>query len=258
MIIDSHLHFGKFGPFNLSMSVLGEEMDKYHIGQGLISTIECAEYRADVDELMPEQNLQIEANAKLLDHVIRADGRLYISFWCKPLVESNIAEVFDYISANSKWIKGLKFHPFYSRLALEDKRYEAYMDLAGQLDIPVSIHSANDQLSNPMQVLDLASRFPKTKIIMVHMGLLTDNKLGIECISKADNLYGDTSWVPIENVEKAIRSCGSHKILFGSDAPIDGQKSYTFYEDMFEAYKKSPGENWDQVFSKNAQHLFKI
>ena len=91
---------------------------------------------------------------------------------------------------------------------------------------------------------------------MVHMGLCSDNEEAIRCVAQADNLYGDTTWVPLDKVRKAIRVCGSEKILFGSDAPIDGAKSYAFYQDMLRIYQQTPDRDWENVFYRNAQALF--
>ncbi len=257
-IIDTHVHYGEIGPFSMKLDQLMQMMDENKINIGIISTIECSEYYQDKDELLPVQIPQLKANQKLLNHVKNSKGHLYQAFWCKPTLEQNYKQVYTFISKNRKWIKGMKFHPYYSRLALEDKGYHVYIDIARQLDLPISVHTANDDLSNPNQLLTLARKYPTVDFIMVHMGLGTDNELATKCLSKADNLYGDTTWVPFDKVIKATKICGSEKMMFGSDASIDGDKSYEFYKDIFEYYRAYPTPCMDNIMYKNAQRIFKL
>ncbi len=256
MIIDTHLHYGNYGNFQLNYNTLQQQMESNGIDKGIISTIECCEYRADADELMPNQIPQMKANQELLEVVKTSQGRFYLSFWCKPVTENNVDEVYRFIQENRKYVKGLKLHPFYSRLALEDSRYNSYIEIASQLNLPVSVHTANDKLSNPVQLLAMAKRFPRVSFIMVHMGLCSDNELAVECLAKADNLIGDTTWVPYDKVQKAIRICGSEKMIFGSDAPIDGERSYSFYKTMMDEYKEKPTKELENLMHGNAIRIF--
>jgi predicted TIM-barrel fold metal-dependent hydrolase len=120
------------------------------------------------------------------------------------------------------------------------------------------VHTAKDNLSNPEQLLTLAKEYPTVSFIMVHMGLCSDNELAIGCLTQAENLYGDTTWVPWDKVDKAIRICGSEKMMFGSDAPIDGNRSYAFYETLLEAYRMKHTPAMDNLMYKNAQRIFKL
>ena len=255
MIIDTHLHEGRQGIFSLPYGTLLEQMDRNGIDKGLVSTVACCEYRADAEELLPEQIPQVQANRELLQKAEASGGRLYLSFWCKPAAES-AAGVYEFIRENRRFVRGLKLHPFYSRLALEDDRYVPYLEIARELGLPVSVHTAADRLSSPQQLLALARRFPPVPFIMVHMGLCSDNEEAIRCVAQADNLFGDTTWVPLDKVRKAIQVCGSGKMLFGSDAPIDGDRSYAFYGEMLRLYRETPDRDWENLFYKNAAGLF--
>lgn len=256
MIIDTHLHEGKQGIFSLSYETLLEQMERNGIDAGLVSTVACCEYQADADVLLPEQTPQIAANRRLLDR-IGTGGRLYLSFWCKPATEGADG-IYAFIRDNRTLVKGLKLHPFYSRLPLEDQRYIPYLEIARELGLPVSVHTAADRLSSPEQLLHLARRYPTVPFIMVHMGLCSDHEDAIRCVAQADNLFGDTTWVALEQVRKAMRICGSEKMLFGSDAPIDGEKSYAFYQELFRLYSEEPNKDWENLFYRNAKSLFHI
>lgn len=258
MMIDTHIHYGKFGIFSLDENKLIEQMDKYKIDIGIISTIECCEFRSSDKALEEFQHKQLDANERLLDFITRHSGRFYASFWCKPYTENNYQEVFDFLKKHRDTFVGLKLHPFYSQLALEDKRYLPYIEIAKSLKLPVSIHSAADELSNPVQVLNMAKAHTEVEFIMVHMGLCSDNELAIECVASADNLYGDTTWVPYPKVMKAMEKCGSGKIVYGSDAPVDADKTYEYYEPMFADYASCTSDDLENVMYKNAKRLFRL
>ncbi len=258
MIIDTHLHEGTAGIFTLRLCQLLAEMDKNGIDKGLVSTVACCEYISGNEALPAGQTPQLEANRRLLEKAAGSGGRLYLSFWCKPATESNAADVYRFIRENRSLVRGLKLHPFYSRLPLEDKRYTPYIEVAEQLNLPVSVHTAADQLSSPGQLLALARRHPSVPFIMVHMGLCSDNEDAIRCLSQADNLFGDTTWVPLDKVRKAMRICGASKMLFGSDAPIDGDRSYAFYAELLCQYHSEGGEVWERLMHRNAEELFGI
>lgn len=257
MVIDTHMHQGSQGIFDLPYSDLLRQMDRHGITKGLVSSVECSEFHHDTAKPFPNPSTQLEINRKLLEKVQKSSGRLYLSFWCKCATE-RADGVYDFARRNAPWVRGLKFHPFYSRLALGDPRYVPYLELAQQLDLPVSVHTDPMGLSTPEQLLALARRFPQVRFIMVHMNLGTDHTDAIRCLTKADNLYGDTTWVSEEAVTRAIRICGSKKILFGSDAPIDGDESYLHYAPLLKRYRENPDGVWADVMYKNAQKLFGI
>ena len=89
----------------------------------------------------------------------------------------------------------------------------------------------------------------------------------IDLISKLPNLYGDTTWVSIESTLRFLEVCGDDKIVFGSDAPIDGKDTYldngkgdrSLYQAYFNEFKDMvSAETYDKIMYKNAQKLFNI
>ena len=102
---------------------------------------------------------------------------------------------------------------------------------------------------------------------MVHLGLGSDNKEALDLLAKADNLYGDTTWVPMETTIEAIKRYGSKKMIFGSDTPIDGVDTYfcnpkgdrSLYQDYFHVLPdKISKEAYEDLMYKNAIRIFNI
>ena len=78
---------------------------------------------------------------------------------------------------------------------------------------------------------------------------------------------GDTTWVPVGVTLEAMERYGSEKMLFGTDAPIDGVHTYDTDLDgnpsMYQAYFKAlpdklSQEAYENLMWKNAARLFKI
>lgn len=257
MIVDTHVHLGQRGIFRLEPETLLAQMDENHIDIGIVSSVNCIEYEPDRPVPVMPKTDQLGENRALLRQCRESGGRLYLSFWCAPAMESAHG-VFEFLRDNRDTAVGMKLHPFYSRLPLGDTRYEPYLQIARQLKLPVSVHTAPDEFSNPRQLLAMAKRYPDVNFIMVHMGLGSDNSEAIDCLRLADNLYGDTTWVPYEKVCRAIKVCGREKLLFGSDAPIDGKQSYAFYQRMLRQYRRDPDGVWGDLMQRNAQRLFAL
>ena len=109
--------------------------------------------------------------------------------------------------------------------------------------------------------------FPKVSFVMVHMGLGTDNKEAISLLGKLPNLYGDTTWVPLESTLEIVERYGSKKLFFGSDSPIDGLHTYrqnmqgepSLYQRYFNELEGKIGtEAYEDIMYKNAMRVFGI
>ena len=102
---------------------------------------------------------------------------------------------------------------------------------------------------------------------MAHMGLGTDNSEALELLGKADNLYGDTTWVPMSTTIKPLRCMEANEYSFGSDMPIDGVDTYlhnpkgerSLYQDYFyELPKLISNDAYEDLMYKNAMEIFRI
>ena len=107
----------------------------------------------------------------------------------------------------------------------------------------------------------MALKYPDLNFVMAHLGLGTDNELAIELISKLPNLYGDTTWVSAEKALKAVKVCGPHKIMFGTDNPVDGVDTLgkEIYQDYFQMVKQELTEEvYERLMCLNAKQIFNI
>ena len=268
-MIDSHVHIGgEANGFRMNEEMVLQSMQKYGIGISIVSNGDSVEYNGDLVKLPEEKQIQQEDS---LDRVIRFcranPGRIYGAFWCKPNHELLTDRIDEMIQNNRDVIVALKAHPFLSNLSFSDAKMIPYLDLAVKHDLPVIVHTGSDIIDSPMRVYEVACRYPQLKFIMAHMGLGTDNRLAIDLMGKAENLYADTAWVPLETTLEVIRRYGSKRILFGSDNPIDGADTYAFnpfgepsiYRQYFGELKEmiSP-EDYENLMDQTARCIFGI
>ena len=142
-----------------------------------------------------------------------------------------------------------------------------YLELAEEHNLCVVSHTGGCEKASPVHVYEAAKMFKNVNFVMVHMGLGTDNKDALDLLGKCDNLYGDTTWVPMSTTIEAIKRYGSKKMMFGSDAPIDGTDTYlhnrnnnrSIYQDYFYVLPDLISENdYDDLMYKNAERVFKL
>lgn len=260
MIIDSHIHIGKVLNFDMQEETVLASMDKYGIDFSLVSNAEATEVDHDQNSLPTENQFrQIDLNARLLQFVRKNPKKLGALLWVKPATEGCTAEFEEFLVKNRDLIYGIKVHPYHSKLSFGSPEVAKYIELARKYSLPVVTHTASDYESRPQVAYEVALKNPDVNIVMVHMGLGTDNEEAIELISRLPNLYGDTTWVTPEKAIKAIEVCGSDKILFGSDSPIDGLTTYNFYKPYFEDIKNLLSkQDYEKLMFRNAIKLFNI
>jgi predicted TIM-barrel fold metal-dependent hydrolase len=267
MIIDSHTHVGviQFEVGKNRVKNLPEEdlilaLRKYKIDFALVSGLEGAEYDSDF-RLVPgeKQVSQKDGIERLLSFVKKHDSKLKALIWIKPYTEGFTKELEEMVTSNIKFIAGLKIHPTLSGMKVTDRRYYPYLEMAATLNLPVQVHTENDGRSDVKFVGKIASIFPGLKFVMVHMGMNTDNNEAIKLITGLENIFGDTCVVSHENVIAAIKECGSEKILFGSDAVVNGIDTYEEYLPLIEKIRSVFSENEaSDVLGLNCMRIFNL
>jgi predicted TIM-barrel fold metal-dependent hydrolase len=172
------------------------------------------------------------------------------------------------------YVKGLKLYPGYDRYAINDASLEGFFRLAHKYDVPVMVHTgdtyskhAKIRQAHPLLLDDVAVDYPDVKFVMCHLGnpWLDD---AAEVLYKNDNVYADISGLTLgdftveferhtlERVREMIQYMGDpgRQLMFGSDWPLVGMKSYVRFFDGLELAE----EQRDSIAWGTAARLFKI
>ena len=262
MIIDSHVHIGVFGRYDMKPEYVIDSMKRYEVDYSLVSPITGVEFAEDHSPLPEDWSYdQISANEEALAFARLNDGKIGILPWCRPNSEGFNDAFAAMVDNGGRYIKGLKFHPYHSMLPITAQQVEPYLAFAAEKGLPVEVHSAGDEFSQPRFVYEAAKAHPDINFIMVHMGLITDNNEAIELIGSLPNLYGDTAWVKPESGLKLIQKYGAHKLLFGTDNPIDGPDTYAhpFYQVYLGEFMEWVShDDYELLMHGNAERIFNI
>lgn len=268
MLIDTHVHIGRMINFDMKEEEVLYALDQYGVDFALVSCIEgaeCDHKGRRVPRIL--QKKQNDVLKKTIRFARENPDRIGAMPWVKPLTEQPDDEFVRLIEDNRDVIYGIKLHPFHSKVAPDDERLESYYRIAAAYDLPVVSHTGGREEAMSIHLYNVAKAHPELRFVMVHMDLGTDNQQAIDLLGKLPNLYGDTTWVPVKSTLEAIRRCGSGKILFGSDMPIDGRDTYlhnrtgdrSLYQEYFNEFRDMvSAEDYDNVMAQNAQKLFHI
>ncbi|KAB1443718.1 amidohydrolase family protein [Pseudodesulfovibrio senegalensis] len=138
-----------------------------------------------------------------------------------------------------KGIRGLKFHPDFQNVSMDDPRLFELMEMAGDRFI-MMFHLGGDlpiehNPSNPMKMAALRRMFPKPTMIAAHLGGIRRWTEALEHIAGL-NIHVDTSSTLQHISGKMFRDFinrhDRQQVLFGSDYPIfDPQEEMALLRD---------------------------
>lgn len=260
MVIDSHTHNYK-----------DKDRNKEYTAKDLLAAMD----EAGIDYSMLISDGAVDG--KTTDEVIkicRENPRLK-AIGCveyKTLNDNQIQKLVDYLKSGK--IHGVKLYPGYENFYPQDEKLFPLYEQCQKLEKPVIFHTGILMPGlpgllrqvHPLNIDDVANKFPDLKIIMAHFGnpWIVDATV---VVTKNKNVYVDLSGyfevfesIPAESVKFFTQDLmylkgfvGSFKkCLFGTDWPLYSQKEY------LEAVKQLPltNEEKELVFWKNAKEIF--
>jgi len=121
-------------------------------------------------------------------------------------------------------LNGLLLHPYEELFQISDHKVDPLLEYAEYKRIPVMVETGYHLLSHPLDLAELAHRFPNVTIIGTH-GLqmddagfaLTDSDLAMK---ECPNIVMETSgmYAP-DNMFAVIENLGVERLMFGSHSP---------------------------------------
>ena len=97
-----------------------------------------------------------------------------------------------------------------------------YMDMVmeelAHLGVPVIFHSGTPPWTTPLQLANLARRYPTVTVILGHGGLEELWSDALLAARQLDNLWIETSRVSFHGLQKMVDTLGPERIVFGSDS----------------------------------------
>ncbi|HPT62581.1 MAG TPA: amidohydrolase family protein [Bacillota bacterium] len=124
--------------------------------------------------------------------------------------------------------RGFKLHPWMTGFPINSEMLNPFLEKIMSYDVPVLIHSGTPPWSEPLQIGEVARRFPELRIVMAHMGIIDLWKEAIDAAKSNKNIWLETSGVPGSAIKIAVEEVGPERIVFGSDSPYGGQGGHLF------------------------------
>jgi predicted TIM-barrel fold metal-dependent hydrolase len=127
----------------------------------------------------------------------------------------------------SRGTVGLKLHPVYDNFAADSAELDPYLRAAEDAQAPVTVHSSPGN-ADPDLIRRLGERFPDVSFVLYHTFLGPDEgrQRAARHARELANLFLETSWCGSATVERMIDDVGSERVMFGSDAAVDGSHHF--------------------------------
>lgn len=257
MIIDFHTHTFPDSLAPRAIPKLSASSGIINCLDGTVSSLQESMKTANVDYsvILPiatkaSQTDSLNQNAININETAKETG--LISFGSIHPECDNYKEIIDSIKASN--IPGIKLHPVFQGMPLDDIKYIRLIDYAASKEIPVIIHAGYDisynniDFSSVDRIVNLLKHVDSHNIILAHMGgwiewdkveeeiigrdVYLDNSFTISpfnVISKElkpkDSTAFDVEFpmLAMEQFVRMVKNHGSDKILFGSDSPWTSQ-----------------------------------
>ena len=118
-------------------------------------------------------------------------------------------------------LRGLILHPKLQGFLLADTVADPVVAVAAELGLPVWSPTGTPVHAMPLQLTELARRFPEARFLMGHMGHSDFWLDSIPAVAAAPNLYAELSYKQPHAIEAAVTTLGPKRCVFGSDAPFN-------------------------------------
>ncbi len=267
MVIDFHTHAFPDKIAQKALSTLGGRISLTPLTDGTVDgLIENMEKEAVADisvicniatnakQNVNVNNFAIETKEKHGNKVIPL-GSLHPDY---PEAEDEIKKL------AAAGIRGIKVHPDYMGIMLDDAKFDLIFELCAQYGLFVITHAGFDVYSpdkiwaTPDAILNRIERSPKTKLVCAHYA---GNKLYDEVEGKlmGKNIYFDTSLATLYDLsrEQAARMILKHdpdKVLFGTDCPwCSVRETFNFVDSL-----ALSDDLKEKIYSGNAKKLLQI
>ena len=122
-------------------------------------------------------------------------------------------------------LKGVKLHPDFQKIAIDDPRCEEIYHLC-QGRLPVLLHTGDYRydFSNPMRMKRVLEKFPDCTFIGAHFGGWSVWEEAARELSAYKNFYVDTSSsladISVQKAKELIEAYTPDRVLFGTDYPL--------------------------------------
>ncbi len=203
-LCDSHVHVGHFTQqIYFSPVDVVKQLNLLRIQRWVVSSTSttCNSYHIAQKELSELLSL--------------AEHKALLQLWVVPEMLECSKNLTHYFALP---FQGLKIHPYRDKWDPFGKELYRVFEIALDRHLPILIHTGVDQSCEAGVFRNICEQFPDVTTILGH-GRPIEQTLPI--IHDLPNVWVDTAFMPIEDIQTIILSGEENKIVFGSDFPLD-------------------------------------
>lgn len=205
-LYDAHCHVGEGFHYRQSPEELLAQMDALGVDRAVL---------VPADRAIAVDNR--EGNDTILQAVARWPDRFWGFATANPWYGPRAVD--ELRRAISAGLVGVKLDPVLQGFMLCDPLVHPLVEIAIELDVPLYFYTGTPVNALPLQLAELAQRYPGGRFVMGHMGN-SDFWLDVPvALAQAPNLWGEVSPNLAAAVNRVIEAGFSGRLLFGSDAP---------------------------------------
>ena len=259
-IVDAHAHIASWRTLEQSKRNLLLGMDRHGVDIALVSNADCSSFpeegKSARKPIPCEQGLR-----EVLEFAKETPGRIYAAVWVTPLKSPRPSEeLIRLIEDNKTLIKALKLHPFCEKVPADSPLMEPYYDLAKHYGLPILVHTAVDEESSIGHLVGACLKHPELSFVAAHMELCSAHAYSFKMMKQTPNLCADTAWVDLYWAKRVLLEVGPDRVMFGTDAPIDGEATLDnpMYRAYFENRDGLEETLWRRLLGQNAIDLYRL
>lgn len=127
-------------------------------------------------------------------------------------------------------MQGFKFHPWMQAFHPLDADMQPVYERCLEHGVPVMFHDGTPPLSTPLQVAQVAARYPKLRVILGHGGMNDLYGEAIEAARTYDNLWICMSSLHALAIRRIVAEAPLDRVVFGSDAGLAAAERHTYVD----------------------------
>ena len=244
MIIDCHTHWGidwetrDHGDAAGWLSVL----DAHHIDKAVL----FGHANLVRPDLCKQDNTNVARLASL-----HADRFIPVGSSWPQLKEQGVAEARRCLERLG--MRGFKFHPWMQGFSTSDPYLGEICELAGEFGVPVFFHDGTPCYSLSEQIGGLARRFPRTRFVLAHSGLLWNWRSALLAM-RLPNIWACLCGPHLRTIELICAQADTDRIVWGSDFGFGLIDAIEYRLNLF-LCAQIPSDTRDRILGVNPRRL---
>ncbi|MFZ4857691.1 MAG: amidohydrolase family protein [Desulfuromonadaceae bacterium] len=204
-LCDIHVHVGHFRGLYFSPQYVVDAMRLLHVKRWAVSSTSTCAYIGGYDM----------ASRELREIIELAPNEAIPILWLTPdmIEESPNLNRFEEIP-----YRMLKVHGYSHDWHTNDKLFEQVFIAARKRSLPVLIHTGGRPESDAGRYTKICKSFSDIIIILAHGRPIDET---IKVMKQCPNVWVDTAFMPIEDIQTLIDERLEKRVVFGSDYPLD-------------------------------------